>query len=251
MGYKVKNVIKKKKNIQQEIPQNCINKIRGKYKKQNKKLKYQTPVNSNSCVSHKSLTLDDNMVLDTSDDAGTNADTSNKNDMSVNVLNDNRTISVTTNNDINSMDIANTDTSTSASTDYNANSTINNYTVGCTTCKHQEDEMVRKIMDLIPKDYYVSATNNGLPDDSFLSRGTWEPDENHMKVLESLDESCVVEQPFYCKFCDAICEEFDHYQFNQWCSLNENLKCYVCNQEFFVKKRLQLHESEHVKLIIC
>lgn len=94
------------------------------------------------------------MVLDTSDDAGTNADTSNNKDMSLNVINDNRTISVTTNNDINSMDIANNDTSTSASTDNNANSTINNYTVGCTTCKHQEDEMVRKIMECIPNDYY-------------------------------------------------------------------------------------------------
>lgn len=247
MVYKRKNKIIKKKT-QHEIPQNRINKIRGKYNKQKKKSENQTPVNSNSCVSHKSMTLKDNMVLDTSDDAGTNADTSNNKDMPLKVLNNNCTTSITTNDDINSMDIANNDTSTLARTDNNANSDINNYTVGSNTHMEEEDDIVRKIMDCIPKEYYVSANNNGLPNNNYLSKGAWEPDENHMKAL---DESSEVEQAFYCEFCNGICEQSDHYQFNQWYSLNENLKCYVCYQEFFDKKRLQLHENEHVKLHIC
>jgi len=252
MVYKAKNGIKKnKKKVQHEIPQNCIKKIRGKYNKQNNKFKCQTPVISNSCDSHKPMTLDNDMVLYTSDNAGTSADTSNNQDKILNVSNDNSTISITTNNDITSMYITNNDTLTPASIDLNGNSGYNNYTVNCGVCMHDEDDIVKKIMECVPKEFYVSATNNGMPDENYLSKGEWEPDENHMKALESLDESCVVEQPFFCEFCNEICDQYDHYQFNKWCSLNEDLKCYVCNQAFFDKKRLQLHESEHVKLLIC
>lgn len=262
---KAKNQIKssKLKNNDDEISKNC---------KKHKKSKYQTPVNSNSCVSHRSMTLENNMVLNTSDDAGTNADTSSNKDKSLNVLNGNCTISITAKDDINSMDIANNDTSTSASAYNNTNSGINNYTVECKTCnqdfnsmsdfenhlvyetdeiskicKHHDD-MVRQIMECVPKDYYVSATNNGLPNQQYLSKDAWKPDENHMKAL---DKVCVVEQEFYCEFCEAVCEQADHYQLNQWCSFNEHFKCYVCELEFFNKERLQLHENEHVKLHIC
>uniref|UniRef100_A0A2S2PBV7 C2H2-type domain-containing protein n=1 Tax=Schizaphis graminum TaxID=13262 RepID=A0A2S2PBV7_SCHGA len=44
-------------------------------------------------------------------------------------------------------------------------------------------------------------------------------DENHIKAL---NEICVVKQPFDCIFCNAICNEFDHYQFQQWWSLGDN-----------------------------
>ncbi|CAH1733199.1 uncharacterized protein LOC126551620 [Aphis gossypii] len=240
MVYKAKNGIKKNKNkIQHEIPQNRIKKIRGKYNKQNKKSKCQTPVNSNSCVSQKSMTPDN---------AGTSTDTSNNEDKFLNVLNDNRTISITTNDDINSMDIANNDTLTSAYIDLNGNSGNNNYTVCCEDCMHQEDDIVRKIMECVPKEFYVSATNNGSPYENYLSKDSWKPDENHMKAL---DESCEIEQPFFCEFCNKICEEYDHYQLNRWCAKDQDLKCYVCKEEYFVKKRLQLHESEHVRLLIC
>jgi hypothetical protein len=43
-------------------------------------------------------------------------------------------------------------------------------------------------------------------------------DENHIKALH---EICVVKRPFYCIFCKAICADFDHYQFQQWCSFGE------------------------------
>lgn len=270
MNNQVKSEIKKNKTIQHEIPENRINKIHGENNKQDK---ISTPVNSNACVSQNSMTLDDNMVLNTSDDAKTNADTSNKKDKSLKVLNDNSTYYITIKDDNDSMDIINDGASTSTSTNTNAKSGIDYYTIHCKMCKqdfasssdyenhlifstyenskiciHQEEDIVKKIMECIPKDYYVSAKNNGLPNDNYLSKGAWEPDENHMKALE---EPCEVEQPFFCEFCNGLCEEFDHYQFNQWCSLNKDLKCYVCNQGFFDKERLQQHEKEHVKLNMC
>ncbi|XP_025207950.1 uncharacterized protein DDB_G0283357-like [Melanaphis sacchari] len=70
------------------------------------KTHYQTLVNGNSSISHNSVTLDDNMDLNTYDDDenGTIANASN-NDQSLNILNDDCTIASTSNNDDKSLNI--------------------------------------------------------------------------------------------------------------------------------------------------
>ncbi|XP_050057835.1 uncharacterized protein LOC126550408 [Aphis gossypii] len=106
---------------------------------------YQIPINSNSCFSHKSMTLDDNMALDTSDEAGTNADTSNKKNESLNVLNDNFTISIPADDNINSMDMVDNDTSTLVSANNNATSGINNYIINKNTIKSEKESRYNKL----------------------------------------------------------------------------------------------------------
>ncbi|CAH1724526.1 unnamed protein product [Aphis gossypii] len=212
---------------------------------------YQIPINSNSCVSHKSMTLDDNITLDTSDEAGTNADTSNNKNESLNVLNDNCTISIPANDNINSMDVVDNDTSTlqdfASVSDFEKHQQCNIYE-NLIICQNQKN-----VMACEPKEHYINANYNELFNSEIIppsipSKDTWTPDENHMKAL---NEICVVQQPFYCGFCKEMCEQYDHYQLNQWCSFNENLKCHVCYQEFSDRKQLELHEREHVKLHFC
>jgi len=157
--------------------------------------------------------------------------------------------------------------------DNNATLGVNNFIVVCKTCKqdfasvsdfekHQQyniyENMIicqnqKNLMACEPKEHYINANYNELFNSEIIPpnippKDTWTPDENHMKAL---NEICVVQQPFYCDFCKEICEQYDHYQLNQWCSFNEHLKCHVCYQEFSDKKRLELHEREHVNLHFC
>ncbi|XP_026823251.1 probable serine/threonine-protein kinase DDB_G0283065 [Rhopalosiphum maidis] len=230
---------------------------------------YQTLTINNSSISQKSMTLDDNMALDNADVDGTIADITNNDDKSLEFFDDS-TISNTSNNDVKSLDDLDYNTSTSDTSNNDTTSDIYNYKIinnsgedvftsksdfeehqpyyindNLRTCSNQ-----RNLIFSRPNELNINTENNSLFNNkiNIPQKNSWRPDENHIKALH---EICVVQQPFECEICEETCDQYDHYQFNQWWSSDEILKCNVCNQKFSEEEELKLHEYEHVKTHFC
>ncbi|XP_060834350.1 putative zinc finger protein 840 [Rhopalosiphum padi] len=230
---------------------------------------YQTLTINNSRISQKSMTLDDDMALDNADVDGTIADTTNNDDKSLEIFDDS-TISNTSNNDLKSLDDLDYNTSTSDTSNNDTTSDTCNYKIinnsfkgvfksksdfeehhpyfnigNLKTCSNQTN-----LMFCTPNELNINTENNSLFNNEINppQKNSWKPDENHIKALH---EICVVQQPFECEICEETCDQYDHYQFNQWWSSDEILKCQVCNQKFTEEEQLKLHEYEHVKTHFC